>query len=163
MKFKRWMLIVLVPIITCGGWFSYVNVNKYYSYPYPDMYNMLVNEKCQNLLTSSEGNVSELIVHSDSQPLWFYEVNRVIGKEEYHIKYFITAKGKHIGFNEQEGRRMSINVIRGNKFVLTGTVLEIEYSDLDGIVKMKSSGNFNDTDYKIFKDMLSNDVESCKR
>lgn len=164
MKFKKWMLIILVPIITCGGWFSYVNVNKYYSYPYPDMYNMLVSEKCEKLLMSDDGSVSqkrsmrEMASVNTENDLWIYSVNRVINEKVYEVKYFVTPNGRYAAYDTQEGNTLIIVLVKKD----LSQQKVAEYSNFNGVVKFFSNQKIGANDYKAFKDMLRNDVESCK-
>lgn len=164
MKLKKWMLIILLPITGFGTWLSYVHVNKHNTYPYPDIYNMLVNKKCERLLTSDDGTVSqkrsmrEMASINTENDLWIYSVNRVINKREYEVKYFITPNGRYSAYDTQEGNTLIIVLVKKD----LSQQKVVEYSNFNGVVQFFSGQRNDETNYEAFEDMLSNDVESCK-
>lgn len=172
MKFKRWMLIILVPIIGFGGWFSYVNVNKYYSYPYPEMYSKLVDQSCESLIKNEDKTIAEKKGQTEfnlsGSPIVIlrYQLLRIYEDEKYVINYSLTADREYrteMGEKVlQEAKTLKISIsILDDMNNDTNQRVKITYLETLGKSEVEYFNGANKDLYETFKQDIVSNLKSC--
>lgn len=172
MNFKKWILIILVPVIGFGGWFLYVNVNKYYSHPYPEMYGKLVDQSCEALIKNEDETLADkkgqMEFNLSGSPIVIlrYQLLHIYEGEKYAINYSLTADREYrteMGEKVlQESKTLKISIsILGDMNNDTNQRVKITYLDTLGKSEVEYFNGANEDLYETFKQDIVSNLKSC--